>query len=156
MSTAAQPAAAYSTPACPMRCLRGDRHDTKWEPRQYAETDASFGCRRICAWSTYAGDLFHNSGFYEVIDLAGYWRGARARLLRGVRAERNMANGGGMWGSSWMSGYGGLCVPLLLVVVVGAIVWAVIKSTHDQGRMPRVSGIVSDSPSRQDAVTCIN
>ncbi len=39
----------------------------------------------------------------------------------------NMMNGGGMWGGSWMGGYGGYWVPILLVVLVGVIVWAVLQ-----------------------------
>lgn len=36
-----------------------------------------------------------------------------------------MMNGGygGMWGSAWMGGYGGLLVPLLLLAVVALVVW---------------------------------
>lgn len=35
----------------------------------------------------------------------------------------NMMNGG-MWGSGWMGGYGGVWVPILIViVVVGVIAW---------------------------------
>lgn len=37
----------------------------------------------------------------------------------------NMMNDG-MWGSGWMGGYGGIWVPLLLViVVVGLVAWIV-------------------------------
>lgn len=35
----------------------------------------------------------------------------------------NMMNGG-MWGSGWMGGYGGVWVPILIViVVVGVVAW---------------------------------
>jgi len=30
---------------------------------------------------------------------------------------------GGMWGTGWMGGYGGVWVPVLLVVIVGLVVW---------------------------------
>jgi hypothetical protein len=37
----------------------------------------------------------------------------------------NMMNGG-MWGTGWMGGYGGIWGPILLVVVVvGLVVWVV-------------------------------
>jgi len=37
----------------------------------------------------------------------------------------NMMNGG-MWGSHWMGGYGGVWLPILLVaVLVGLVVWVV-------------------------------
>jgi hypothetical protein len=39
----------------------------------------------------------------------------------------NMMNGGGMWGSHWMGGYGGYWGPILLVVVVGLVVWAILQ-----------------------------
>jgi hypothetical protein len=40
-----------------------------------------------------------------------------------------MMNGGsgGMSGSSWMGGYGGYWVPILLVAVVGLVVWIVMQ-----------------------------
>ena len=39
----------------------------------------------------------------------------------------NMMNDGGMWGGGWMGGYGGYWGPILLVVVVGVVVWAVLQ-----------------------------
>ena len=37
----------------------------------------------------------------------------------------NMMNGGG-WGMGWMGGYGGIWVPILLVVVgAGVVVWGI-------------------------------
>ncbi len=39
----------------------------------------------------------------------------------------NMMNGGMMSGSGWMGGYGGLWVPILLVVVVGLVAWIVMQ-----------------------------
>ncbi len=37
----------------------------------------------------------------------------------------NMMNGG-MWGSGWMGGYGGMWTPiLLLIVVIGVVAWIV-------------------------------
>jgi hypothetical protein len=39
----------------------------------------------------------------------------------------NMMSGGGMWGDGWMGGYGGYWGPILLVVVVGVVVWAVVQ-----------------------------
>jgi hypothetical protein len=41
--------------------------------------------------------------------------------------DGNMMNGGGMWGGGWMGGYGGYWGPILLVVVVGVVVWAVLQ-----------------------------
>jgi hypothetical protein len=39
-----------------------------------------------------------------------------------------MMNGGmGMGMGSWMGGYGGYWMPILLVVVVGLVVWVVIR-----------------------------
>jgi hypothetical protein len=39
----------------------------------------------------------------------------------------NMMNGG-MWGTGWMGGYGGIWVPtLLVIVVVGLVAWIVTQ-----------------------------
>ncbi len=38
----------------------------------------------------------------------------------------NMMNGGG-WGMGWMGGYGGIWVPILLVVVVAGVVALVMQ-----------------------------
>ena len=38
----------------------------------------------------------------------------------------NMMNGGG-WGMGWMGGYGGLWVPILLVVVVAGVVALIVQ-----------------------------
>jgi len=38
-----------------------------------------------------------------------------------------MMNGGSMWGGGWMGGYGGYWGPILLVVVVGLVVWVVLR-----------------------------
>ncbi len=55
--------------------------------------------------------------------------GTVSALASGVASAQNgnMMNGGGMWGGGWMGGYGGYWVPLLLVVVVGVVVWAVMQ-----------------------------
>ena len=48
-------------------------------------------------------------------------------LATGVSLAQNgnMMNGG-MWGGGWMGGYGGIWVPILLViVVVGLVAWVV-------------------------------
>lgn len=52
--------------------------------------------------------------------------GAVSALASGVAFAQNgnMMNGGGMWGGGWMGGY---WVPILLVVVVGVVVWAVLQ-----------------------------
>ena len=38
----------------------------------------------------------------------------------------NMMNGG-MWDGGWMTGYGGIWGPVLLVVAVGLVVWVVMQ-----------------------------
>jgi len=38
----------------------------------------------------------------------------------------NMMNGGG-WGMGWMGGYGGIWVPILLVVVVAGVVALIMQ-----------------------------
>ncbi len=55
--------------------------------------------------------------------------GAAFMLASGVSSAQNgnMMNGGGMWGDGWMGGYGGYWGPILLVVVVGVVVWAVVQ-----------------------------
>ena len=55
--------------------------------------------------------------------------GAASMLASGVSSAQNgnMMNGGGMWGGGWMGGYGGYWGPLLLLVVVGVVVWAVLQ-----------------------------
>lgn len=49
-------------------------------------------------------------------------------LASGVSSAQNgnMMNGG-IWGGGWMGGYGGFWMPILLVVVVGVVVWAVLQ-----------------------------
>lgn len=39
-----------------------------------------------------------------------------------------MMNGNGMWGGGWMVGYGGYWGPILLAVVVGVVVWVIMKN----------------------------
>jgi len=56
--------------------------------------------------------------------------GSVSALASGVAFAQNanmMDGGGGMWGVGWMGGYGGYWVPILLVVVVGVVVWAVLQ-----------------------------
>ncbi len=55
--------------------------------------------------------------------------GLVSMLASGVSSAQNgnMMNGGGMWGGGWMGGYGGYWGPILLVVVVGVVVWAVLQ-----------------------------
>ena len=51
-------------------------------------------------------------------------------LTTGVSLAQNgnMMNGG-MWGSGWMGGYGGIWGPILLViVVVGLVAWVVKRN----------------------------
>ena len=38
----------------------------------------------------------------------------------------HMMNGGG-WYGGWMGGHGGVWIPILLVVIVGLLVWIVMK-----------------------------
>ncbi len=38
----------------------------------------------------------------------------------------HMMNGGG-WYDGWMGGYGGLWIPILLVVIVGLLAWIVMQ-----------------------------
>lgn len=53
---------------------------------------------------------------------------ATASLLAAGAASAqngNMMNGGG-WGSGWMGGYGGIWMPILLIVVVAGLVALII------------------------------
>lgn len=34
---------------------------------------------------------------------------------------------GGMWGGGWMGGYYGYWGPILLVIVVGGVIWAILQ-----------------------------
>jgi hypothetical protein len=54
--------------------------------------------------------------------------GTASALASGVLFAQNgnMMNDSGGWGG-WMGGYGGFWVPVLLVVVVGGVVWAVLQ-----------------------------
>jgi hypothetical protein len=54
--------------------------------------------------------------------------GVAAALTTGVAAAQSgsMMNGG-HWGGGWMGGYGGVWVPILLVVVVGFVAWIVMQ-----------------------------
>lgn len=40
--------------------------------------------------------------------------------------DGHMMNGGG-WYGGWMGGYGGAWMPILLLVIVGLLVWIVMK-----------------------------
>jgi hypothetical protein len=55
--------------------------------------------------------------------------GSVSMLASGVSFAQNggMMTSGGMWGGGWMGGYGGYWGPILLVVVVGVVVWAVLQ-----------------------------
>lgn len=55
--------------------------------------------------------------------------GTMAALASGVSSAQSgyMMNGGGIWGEGWMGGYGGFWVPVLLVVLIGVVVWAVLQ-----------------------------
>ncbi len=61
--------------------------------------------------------------------LIGIATGLVSAVASGVASAQNgnMMNGGGMWGSGWMAGYGGYSVPILLVVLVAVVVWAVLQ-----------------------------
>lgn len=53
--------------------------------------------------------------------------GTGSMLTTGVSSAQsgNMMNGGA-WGVGWMGGYGGIWMPILLVVVVvGLVAWAI-------------------------------
>jgi len=55
--------------------------------------------------------------------------GSVAALASGAAFAQsgNMMNGGGMWGVGWMGGYGGYWMPILLVVLVGVVIWAIVQ-----------------------------
>ena len=55
--------------------------------------------------------------------------GAASALASGVSFAQNanMMNGSGMWGGGWMGGYGGFWGPVLLIVAVGVVVWAILQ-----------------------------
>ena len=55
--------------------------------------------------------------------------GTATLLASGVSSAQNggMMSGGGMWGGGWMGNYGGYWGPILLVVVVGIVVWAIMQ-----------------------------
>ncbi len=61
--------------------------------------------------------------------MIGMATGSLSALASGVASAQNgtMMNGGGMWGGGWMGGYGSYWMPILLVVVVGVVVWAVLQ-----------------------------
>ena len=50
-------------------------------------------------------------------------------LASGVSSAQSggMMNGGSMWGGGWMGGYGGFWGPVLLIVAVGVVVWAILQ-----------------------------
>lgn len=51
-----------------------------------------------------------------------------AALTTGVAsAQSGSMMDGGHWGGGWMAGYGGVWVPVLLVVVVGLVAWIVMR-----------------------------
>lgn len=50
--------------------------------------------------------------------------GSVSLLASGVSSAQN---GGMMNGGDWMGGYGGYWGPILLIVVVGVVVWAILQ-----------------------------
>jgi uncharacterized membrane protein len=52
---------------------------------------------------------------------------AAALAASAASAQSGSMMNGGHWGSGWMGGYGGLWVPILLVVVVGLVAWIVMQ-----------------------------
>ncbi len=54
--------------------------------------------------------------------------GSVSMLASGVSSAQNgtMMNGG-TWGTGWMGGYGGYWGPVLMIVVVGIVVWAILQ-----------------------------
>ena len=54
--------------------------------------------------------------------------GAASLFVSGVALAQsgNMMNSG-MWGGGWMGGYGGMWMPVLIVVVVAALVVWIVK-----------------------------
>ena len=47
-------------------------------------------------------------------------------LANGVSlAQSGGMMNGGSWGDGWMGGYGGMWMPILLIVVVALVVWVV-------------------------------
>ena len=54
--------------------------------------------------------------------------GSAPLLASGIALAQggNMMNGGG-WGIGWMGGYGGIWVPILLVVVVAGVVAFIVQ-----------------------------
>lgn len=54
--------------------------------------------------------------------------GTVSLLVTGVSLAQNgnMMNGG-MWGTGWMGGYGGIWVPILLVIVIAGVVILAVK-----------------------------
>jgi hypothetical protein len=56
--------------------------------------------------------------------------GTASALASGVSSAQNgnmMSGGSTMWGTGWMGGYGGFWGPVMLVVVVGVVLWAVLR-----------------------------
>jgi hypothetical protein len=55
--------------------------------------------------------------------------GTASALVSGVSSAQtgNIMNGGSIWGSGWMGGFGGFWGPILLVAVVGLLVWVVLQ-----------------------------
>ena len=45
----------------------------------------------------------------------------------------NMMNGGA-WGNSWMGGYGGIWMPILMIAVIVALVSGLLNKRNDRGR----------------------
>ena len=69
---------------------------------------------------------FHGGNFMKT--LLAMAVGAVPLLATGVAMAQNgtMMNGG-TWGVGWMGGYGGIWMPILLVVVVGLVAWIVMR-----------------------------
>ncbi len=42
-------------------------------------------------------------------------------------AQSGTMMNGGMWNAGWMGGYGGVWVPILLVVVIALLAWVVLQ-----------------------------
>lgn len=61
--------------------------------------------------------------------MVGIATGSVSMLASGVASAQNgsMMGGGGMGGGGWMGGYFGYWGPILLVVLIGVVIWAVLQ-----------------------------
>jgi hypothetical protein len=72
--------------------------------------------------------VFQTGGFMKSFQVLAVGTASAFASGTSLAQHTTMMDEGGMWGAGWMGGYGGYWGPTLLVVVVAALVWVVMRN----------------------------